>query len=195
MCQAGALTRARHTGKTKEPSPCPPYPEPKGDLLSSSVATAPYTLHDILQLIAQSRTEEHDHWLRIGDELTPKELRQFRHARGLSEAQLAEALGIATPTQHRYENGTLRIPKGLMEKIICIFPYRAITPTELLQLRHSARLSQSYIDKALNFVSNAIQHYEAGSRKITWDLSNRLMEVFQEMAEEPISDPDHSEKQ
>ena len=82
-----------------------------------------------------------------------------------------------------------------MAKIISIFPYRSITPTELLLLRNSAGLSQAQISDVLGVTKNAYQHYEAGTRKITWDLSNRLMEAFLAMAQEPMSDGDHSAQQ
>ena len=82
-----------------------------------------------------------------------------------------------------------------MAKIISIFPYRSITPTELLLLRNSAGLSQAQISDVLGVTKNAYQHYEAGTRKITWDLSNRLMEAFLAMTQEPMSDGDHSAQQ
>ena len=156
---------------------------PKDELISSDDSPAPCPLNDLLQQISQSREEERERWLQLGDAVTPAELRQLRQSRGLSLDELADGLGIPKSTLRSYEVGRIRIPKGIVEKTIEVYPYRTITPSELSSLRKALKLPQTYIGKILNFDSNVVQHYESGTRKISYELSRRLLEFFQERAE------------
>lgn len=156
---------------------------PKDELISSEESPAPCPLNDLLQQISQSREEERERWLELGDSVTPAELRQLRQSRGLSLDELADGLGIPKSTLRSYEVGRIRTPKGIIEKIIESYPYRTITPAELSSLRKALKLPQVYIGKILNFDSNVVQHYESGTRKISYALSRKLLEFFQERAE------------
>lgn len=156
---------------------------PKDELISPEESPTPCPLNDLLQQISQSRAEERERWLKLGDSVTPAELRQLRQSRGLSLDELADGLGIPKSTLRSYEVGRIRIPKGIVEKTIEVYPYRTITPSELSSLRKALKLPQIYIGKILNFDSNVVQHYESGTRKISYVLSKRLLEFFQERAE------------
>ena len=156
---------------------------PIDELISPEESPAPCPLNVLLQQISQSREEERERWLQLGDSVTPAELRQLRQSRGLSLDELADGLGIPKSTLRSYEVGRFSMPKGIVEQTIEVYPYRTITPAELCSLRKALKLPQTYVAKILNFDSNVIQHYESGTRKISYELSRKLLEFFQERAE------------
>ena len=156
---------------------------PKDELISSDDSPDPCPLNDLLQQISQSREEERERWLQLGDAVTPAELRQLRQSRGLSIEELADGLGIAKSTLRSYEVGRFSMPNGIVDQTIELYPYRTITPAELSSLRKTLKLPQVYIGKILHFDSNVVQHYESGTRKISYELSKRLLEFFRERAE------------
>ena len=156
---------------------------PKDELISPEESPAPCPLNVLLQQNSQSREEERERWLQLGDSVTPAELRQLRQSRGLSLDELADGLGIPKSTLRSYEVGRFSMPKGIVEQTIEVYPYRTITPAELCSLRKALKLPQTYVAKILNFDSNVIQHYESGTRKISYELSRKLLEFFQERAE------------
>ena len=161
--------------------------EPKDTPVSTEEPSPLTALPNALQQIAQRRKEEREFWLQLGHAITPSELRRLRQARGLSQQKLAERIGILQSSLHCYETGRMRIPEGLPEKIIELFPYRTITPAELRQLRHITKYSQASITEALHLKSNTLKIYEAGRSKNSCEISDKIMEFFQQRAEAILS--------
>lgn len=48
-------------------------------------------------------------------------LKQLRKERGITQAQIAEALGIAQPTIYKYEKGLRKIPMSVLQKFAVYF--------------------------------------------------------------------------
>lgn len=79
------------------------------------------------------------------------------------------------------------IPKGLVHKILQLCPDRTVTPSEIIELRHTLGLTQLQTAAALDLTQKAIGYYEAGQRKISYKVSKKIMEFYREQVED--SDP------
>ena len=141
------------------------------------------TPRELMQRIDESRSQEHEQWLRLADQIEPVELRKLRLSRGLSEKNLSEMLGISKTILHLYEHGRRMLPKGLVQKILELCPDRTATPKEITDLRHALGLKQSETGAAVGLTRNAIGYYEAGKRKTNYDVSKKIMDFYREQVE------------
>ena len=133
-------------------------------------------------------TETIEQWLRLADQIGAAEFRQLLLSRGLSKDRLSKTLRISQVTLHFYEQGRRKIPKELVYKILELWPDRTVTPSEITELRHTSGLTQSQAAAAIGLTRYAIGPYEAGKRKISYNISQKIMEFYREQVED--SDPD-----
>ena len=115
------------------------------------------------------------------------ELREIRLARGLTQKELASALGIAQSTLSAYERGVLRIPDGLICKIKGMFPEElgpAATGEELKALRISRGLSINELASALNIPQSTLVTYETGRTSVPRGLVERIQNLFPELPDQ-----------
>lgn len=166
--------------------------EPKAAPTPVSFASH-HSAHQLLEEYSRIRVEEREQWLSLSQDITPVDLSKLRLARGLSQEKLANMLGISKSTLHSYESGRLNIPQGLVERIVKLCPDAVISPIELHELRTTLDLSQSELASFLGLSSGAIQHYEAGTRKISYTLSEKIMQFFQEEASTELISVDMKE--
>ena len=138
--------------------------------------------NQLLEKYSRGRAEEREHWLSLAQEMNPAQLREFRLSRGMSEKELANIAGISPSALFLYESGKRPVPHGLAQKIVDLAPYAAITSSELRELRLSLGVSQADLADSLGLTHAAITHYEAGKRKITHTLSEKILEYFQDEA-------------
>ncbi len=150
-----------------------------------------YSARELLQRIDESRAEEREQWLCLADQVGPADLRKLRLSRGLSEDKLSEILGISKPILHFYEHGRRNIPKGLVRKILELCPHRTVTSSEITELRHALGLTQLHTAAALGLTQKAIGYYEAGNRRLRYNISKKIMEFYREQVEN--HDPDTPE--
>ncbi len=173
-----------------------PAPNPEGQSGSSKEAEdelpPPEKIppREILQRINESRTAEREQWLRIADQMKPKEFRKLRISRCLSEKMLGSVMGLSSTAIHSYETGRCRIPKGLVRKVLELCPYRNLTPSEIIELRHALGLKQLDIANGVGLTRNAIGNYEGKKRKINFFVSEKIMKYLTEQVEK--TDPDDS---
>ena len=143
---------------------------------------------ELLQRIDKSRKEEREQWLHLADQIGAAEFRQLLLSRCLSKDRLSKTLRISQVTLHFYEQGRRKIPKELVYKILELWPDRTVTPSEITKLRHTSGLTQSQAAAAIGLTRYAIGPYEAGKRKISYNISQNIMEFYREQVED--SDPD-----
>ena len=146
---------------------------------------------ELLKKIEKSRAEEREQWLRLADQIRAAEFRQLLLSRCLSKDRLSKTLRISKTTLHFYEQGRRKIPKELVYKILKLWPDRTVTPSEIRELRHTSGLTQSQAAAAIGLTRYAIGPYEAGKRKISYNISQKIMEFCREQVED--SDPDTPE--
>ncbi len=155
--------------------------EPKAAALPM-IADSRHPARQMLEEYSKSRAEEREHWLSFAQEMNPAQLREFRLARGMSEKELANIVGISPSSLFLYESEKRPVPKGLTQKIIDLAPDAAISPSELRELRISLGLSQTELADFLGLTHAAITHYEAGTRKISHTLSEKILAYFRDEA-------------
>ena len=115
------------------------------------------------------------------------ELREIRLARGLTQKELASALGIAQTTLSAYERGVLRIPDGLIYKINEMFPEElgtAATGEELRALRISRGLIIKDLASALNIPQSTLVSYETGRTSVPRGLVERIQNLFPQLPDQ-----------
>ena len=146
------------------------------------IADSCHPTRQMLEEYIRSRAEECEQWLSLAQEMNPAQLREFRLSRGMSEKELANIAGISPSALFLYESGKRPIPKGLAQKIVVVAPDAVISPSELRELRLSLGLSQAELADSLGLTHAAITHYEAGTRKITHTLSEKILDCFRNEA-------------
>ena len=155
--------------------------EPKADTAPKEAPTHT-SAHEQLHNIYRRLKEEREKWHILPRDLTPSELRQYRLSRGLTEQKLGEMLGLPQSTLQSYESGRRTIPSGLAERLADLNLDAVIAPAEIRDLRLALGLSQSDVSAALGYSPSAIQLFEAGTRKISQSLSEKMLEYFREEA-------------
>ena len=66
-----------------------------------------------------------------------------------------------------------------------------MTPSEIIELRHTLGLTQLQTAAALGLTQKAIGYYEAGNRRLRYNISKKIMEYYREQVEN--HDPDTPE--
>ncbi len=143
---------------------------------------------ELLRIIDESRAEEREQWLRLADQIGAAEFRQLCLSRGLSKGSLSKMLRISKTTLHFYEQGRRKIPKELVYMILEFYPDRTATPSEIAELRHTSDLTQTQAAAALGMTRNAIGFYETGKRKISYNISKKIIEFYREQVENTAPD-------
>lgn len=91
-------------------------------------------------------------------------LKQLRKERGITQAQIAEALGIAQPTIYKYEKGIRKIPMSVLQKFAVYFElsmseligvqptHETVEEPSWLEEIKQYKLHDNEINEVLNFV-------------------------------------------
>ena len=118
--------------------------------------------------------------------ITPSELRELRLSLGLSQADLADFLGLSKAMITRYEAGKQIITHILSEKILEYFQDEAklgLTCDEMKLLRISMNLSQRAFGEMLGITKAAETQYENGRRKIPKEVRRKILAIMTNEAE------------
>ena len=112
------------------------------------------------------------------------DLRELRLSRGLTQRELAEALGMDAPTITSYESGHRRIPFGLRAKILALFPDECeprMTNEEFAAYRILNGLTRAEFAAALGSPEPSIGYYERGQLRVPKELERRIKELYPDL--------------
>lgn len=112
-------------------------------------------------------------------------LKHFRVAAGLTQTQVAEAVGITQPTYQRWEVGSTDIPKANLAKLAKVLG----ATSEALLGRHPPILAAFYDDSApsdLQYYGEVAIHFRGGGRSLLLSISEKSRsDLYRDLNLEP----------
>jgi transcriptional regulator with XRE-family HTH domain len=112
-------------------------------------------------------------------------LKHFRVVAGMTQTQVAEAVGITQPTYQRWEVGSIDIPKAKLAKLAKVLG----TTSEALLGRHPPVLAAFYDDGAprdLQYYGEVAIHFKGGGQPLLLSISEKSRsDLYRDLRLEP----------